>query len=243
MKKKTYLTIGILMVFCMNAILISPIFAATEWTVESGDYLLYSVKIQDASAITNEGTFNLSIDAIDTVAETMQYSIKPDLSTDTTNLAASLDVSDQQASGNNLYLSIFNVIVLYDLQTFADFKNHIGTYLKDLTSSYLELYGDYQHYRYGIKQLSYGWEIKWWDMTQEISTYQKIQYNKDGILTAYENSSLSADGKETGVKLSLQTYSGASGGIPGYSLQIISGIMLFTFAGLIWSKKRNLIKK
>lgn len=219
--------------------LISSISAVTDWAVEPGEFLVYTVKIQDNDVVTNEGTFNLSINAISSEAETLQFSIVSDLSVDTTNLAGSLDMINQQINGDKFNLSVFNLILLYDLPAFGDFKDYIDTYVKGLTTSYADTYGDYKVYRYGIKQLSYGWEIKWWNMEQNINTYQKIQYNKDGILTAYENSTLSADGKESGVKLSLQTYSGASGGIPGYAPFSLAGIGIATVGLLVWRKKRN----
>ncbi|MCF2140792.1 MAG: hypothetical protein K9W44_12120 [Candidatus Lokiarchaeota archaeon] len=231
MKKNTYFALGIILTICFN-ITVMNASAATEWTVKQGEYLEYSVKIQNDGIVTAEGTFNLTIGAIDTAAETLQYSISSDLSVDTINLAQSLDVTSQQINEPYLSLTAFNVIAIYDHNAFIIFKNDTDHYIKELSEEYMETYGDFDTYRYGIKQLSYGWEIKLWNIPSNVNTYFKIQYDKDGILTTFENSTLSSDGKETGVKISLLKYSGASGGIPGYSGWFIAGFSLITFGTL-----------
>lgn len=227
----------------MGIILLSSIgtaTAVTDWSVQEGETVRYSVTQLDSDVVLLQGEFTITINQIDTNAETMEYSISADFTTDTNSVASNLtSPSTGVMNGSTFTIDAWNLIVLYDRPAFEDYKGFIDTHVAALQEDYFDDYGDYTEYRYGIKQLSYGWEIKFLTVGTGVNTYEKIQYNAQGMLTSYEMSSLSADDKETGLKIALVEYSGATGGIPGYSTPAILVSTVFVLVVSIRRVKKN----
>lgn len=240
---KTYLkriSYTVLSLFFISTFMIASVTAQEEtfWNVSDGELVTFNIKQVADDTIETEGTFTLEI--MNTAEDFLDLYLSTDLTIDNVDYFANLDGVSVNTT-NSTFALFGSVYLLCDsafIQTFID--NFDDTY-QDLEEDYYNQYIVQESDAfYTLKKLSYGWEIKFASETAQENSYYKIQWNREGILTYYESAELDANGKETSLRLSLESYSGSSGGIPGYPSYALIIVGLLSVSALIFRLKKTL---
>ncbi|MHA1584015.1 MAG: hypothetical protein ACTSWL_02080 [Promethearchaeota archaeon] len=215
---KIGLLVGIL---CFS--FLSPAFGANiEWSVNSGDELIFKVDELKDDTVTLTGNCSLSVESI--ASSGLTYSLVPHFITDTGNKNSNFTASSVEETGLSISV-LSDIVLLYSKTQMNINKTNADSNFEALQKGMDDKYSGNLNVEFTLKKLSYGYELKFEDFENHINTYTKIQYNSLGILLHYEQASLNVDGQETGLKITLLSYSGSTGGIPGYPLPILLGSM------------------
>lgn len=192
------------------------------WNVKEGETIEFDIFVMEADEVLTQGILTVEIGSL--AENQISYSSAATFTTDQTNLEGELTGSNLTV--NNSYLELTNfTILLYDMGAIDTFIRDLDETYELIEESYFDQYTKNTSVQYTMKQLSYGWEIKFEDKENQYSTYDKLQYNKLGLLVHFEDAFLDTEGKESSIRVKLLSYSGQSSSIPGYS-----SLLIFTLA-------------
>ncbi|MHA1618943.1 MAG: hypothetical protein ACTSVZ_06635 [Promethearchaeota archaeon] len=211
--------------FFMNS-LTNVLAAEDSWHIAEGETLEFNIVKLENDVKVVEGTFTLDVTAISPTGG-ITYDLAATLEIDTEGYGTLLTATGVEETGDQITaLSLYDLV--YSANATALMKETAVDDFTLLANETYESYGANLVYRYSLVKLTFGYELKFWDIENDISTYTKIQRDANGFLKHYEVANMDVDGLETGTKITFKSYSGAGGGIPGYSLPIFVGLMMFT---------------
>jgi len=210
---------------------ISPVLAATGWSVKEGDELGFELTQWSEGDIIVNGSFILTIEEINSKYELM-YSVITDFEIDEINMGSFIEVDGAIAIHQLLILEM--AVLLFSEDIYDYFKDTLNESVEQHTNFLNTKYGENDSISFIIRELEYGIEYRVDDT--EIKEYQhvKLQWNKNGIVKHWENTTIKNDEK-SGILIK-----GSELTIPSFPTEVFISIFAISTLGIIIREKKKL---
>ena len=132
-----------------------------------------------------------------------------------------------------------DIEILFSISQIELMKENDNDHYMEMENNYFNQYNGDSNVRYSLIKLTFGYELKFEDISQGINLYIKIQRDHNGILKHYQIANLNSDGLETSIKITFNSFGGVEGSsIPGFNVQILLFLSVITLIGIIYKRKR-----
>lgn len=206
------------------------------WNFEEGEDYNYNILLIQDDVVQVEASFSIEINSITTSLP--ETSVSTIYDQNLIDFEIEITYGSTVFDNDSLFLNQ-NISLIYSIAMIEHYITELDSEYETLDTNYYDQYSGDDQYRYRIKKLSYGWEIKFFDVTNNINEYEKIQYNSQGVLLHYEESELNSEGEESSFKITYQSSGGGVLGIPGYSTAMILGILGFSILLVILKQNKK----
>ncbi len=132
------------------------------------------------------------------------------------------------------------VVLLWSEDSFDEYVDDLSDDVEDLEDSYDTTYGDNDSIIYSVKELKYGFELKFEDTELEESMLWKVQWDEKGILKHWEMT-LIEDDEKSGILIKKKGFDilGIIQSIPGFPIEVFLAVFAISTIGIIILNKKR----
>jgi len=185
----------------------------------------------DEGDIIVNGSFILTIEEINSQLELI-YTVITNFKMDKIDMGSNIEVDGAIAIFQLIILEMAVLLISEDI--FDYFKDTVNERVEQQTNFLNTMYGENDSITFSIKKLIYGYEYSVVDT--EIKEYQhvKLQWDKNGILEHWENTTIKNDEK------SGMLIKGSELTIPSFPTEVFMSIFAISTLGIIMREKKKL---